>query len=185
MHLLKKISVLAILVLIMSSCAEEYSLKNYGKMRVLYYSDYTVNFFIEAADIKIKTDNEVVYSYFQGDRILRTQGDYDGRLLGGEYKELYLDKSLKERGTYKNGVKDGEWKTWNTEGKLIEVINWKEGKLHGKHLKYYKGQLGHEIEYKNNELVEGKKEKEKLETKEKEVKEDPKENKKEETEPKK
>ena len=177
MHLLRKISRWAIFVLL-ASCATVFSTEEkYGDSRVLYYSDYTVTFFIEDVDTKITTDHEVTYTYFQGDRILRSQGDYDGRLLGGEYKELYLNKSLKTRGTYRKGVRHGEWKTWDDQGKLTEISNWKEGKLNGEYKKYYKGQLAKEYTYKDNELVE-KEEKGKKESQEKKASSTPKKEKK-------
>jgi len=163
MHILKRISFVIFALFLLGSCAEKYSLKEYGKTRELHYSDYSIKFYLANNDIKIKTSNEVIYTYFQGDRIVRTQGEYDGRLLSGEYKELYTNKSLKQKGAYKKGVKVGEWKKWNEEGLLLEVSNWKEGKLNGSFLKYYKGQLAKEFVYKNNELVVKKEKKKKKE----------------------
>lgn len=142
-------------------CADQYITAQQGDMRQLNFQESIVYFHIAPKDVKVETDKTVTYAYFQGDRILYSQGDYDGRLLDGEYKEQYLNKALKEKGNYKNGVKDGEWKKWNDNGQLAEVVNWKEGKLDGKSIRYIKGQEGHVVEYKNNELVEKKEAKKK------------------------
>ena len=170
MQRLQKISILITIILLLGACQSKYSTKHYGKMRVLHYTDYSIHFYLADKDIKIKTDNVVMYTYFQGDRIVQTQGEYDGRLLNGTYKSLYTSKILKEKGTYKNGVKDGEWKRWNVGGKLVEVSHWKSGKLHGPFTTYKRGVEISTLMYKKNELVINKKDNKPIKDKTKEDK---------------
>jgi hypothetical protein len=55
---------------------------------------------------------------------------YQQDLLHGpcEYHESI---GSKETGQYVNGKKSGEWKSFNSQGKLIQAMTWKEGVLHG------------------------------------------------------
>jgi hypothetical protein len=75
----------------------------------------------------IKLVETKVYYWFNRDTILHTTGGFGGRLLNGEYKVYYPNKSLHESGWFFFGLKDGDWRTWNPDGSLLKVIHWKKG----------------------------------------------------------
>ena len=67
------------------------------------------------------------YYWYSANTIHTSQGGFSGKLLNGPYTEYYTDKNLKEQGNFKKGLKDGVWKSWNEEGILTSVTNWKHG----------------------------------------------------------
>ena len=67
------------------------------------------------------------YYWYNANTIHISQGGFSGKLLNGPYIEYYTDKNLKEQGNFKKGLKDGVWKSWNEEGTLTSVTNWKRG----------------------------------------------------------
>lgn len=67
------------------------------------------------------------YYWYSANLIHTTQGGYSGDLLNGHYNEYYPNKNLKEQGTFKKGLKNGVWKTWNKNGTINHVENWKNG----------------------------------------------------------
>ncbi len=59
--------------------------------------------------------------------------------------------------SYKNGQLDGELKQFSEKGKLIEVSHYKDGKKHGKEVRY-DDKSGKELKrtyYKNGEKLKG------------------------------
>jgi len=98
--------------------------------------------------------NDRFYFWYSANRIHSTQGGYSGRLLNGDYKEFYPDKTLKEEGTFKEGLKDGIWKTWNENGSLVQQYTWKKGLLSGKFIICDdKGYIRASGKYKNGTLL--------------------------------
>jgi antitoxin component YwqK of YwqJK toxin-antitoxin module len=68
-----------------------------------------------------------VYYWYDNNNIHISQGGFSGKLLNGLYESYYLDHNLKEQGIFKRGLKDGMWKTWNDDGSINQVTNWKDG----------------------------------------------------------
>lgn len=97
--------------------------------------------------------NDRFYFWYSSNTIHSTQGGYSGRLLNGNYKEFYPNKTLKEEGNFKNGLKEGLWKDWNDAGNLMQQYTWKKGLRSGKFIvcdeKGYIKQSGY---YKNDIL---------------------------------
>jgi antitoxin component YwqK of YwqJK toxin-antitoxin module len=91
---------------------------------------------IQAETIPVNSEPELhnnrFYYWYSSNKIHSTQGGYSGRLLNGNYKEFYPDKTLKEEGDFKEGLKDGIWKDWNPHGDLSQQYTWKKGLLSGK-----------------------------------------------------
>lgn len=69
----------------------------------------------------------LLYYWYSANTIHISQGGFSGKLLNGQYTEYYTNKNLKEQGNFKKGLKDGVWKSWNEEGTLTSVTNWKHG----------------------------------------------------------
>lgn len=76
---------------------------------------------------KMAIDPSKHYYWFQSDSIRYSQGAYAGRLLHGDYRESYADKSIKITGSYKKGLQDGEWRYLDANGTLRRVANWRRG----------------------------------------------------------
>jgi len=75
---------------------------------------------------KIKIEQNVIYYWFYINRILSTQGGFEGRLLNGTYNCFYPDNNLKEKGEFKDGQKTGKWTAWYITGKIKETAYWKK-----------------------------------------------------------
>ncbi|HXB10133.1 MAG TPA: hypothetical protein VNW04_23580 [Puia sp.] len=82
-------------------------------------------------DRPLKANPDKTYFWFRKDSIFTTKGDYAGRLLHGEYKVFYPDKSLRESGNFHYGLRVGEWKTWYPDGSLQSITWWKKGEETG------------------------------------------------------
>lgn len=87
------------------------------------------------------------YYWYSNNQIKITQGGYSGRLLNGNYKIFYLDRSLKEQGLFENGLKTGMWIKWSQQGKVYERANFKKGLLAGSFFRY--NNLGEVLESGN------------------------------------
>jgi len=82
---------------------------------------------IEPISSKPSIKPSLSYYWYSANTIHTSQGGFSGKLLNGLYTEYYTNKNLKEQGNFKKGLKDGVWKSWNEEGTLIAVTNWKHG----------------------------------------------------------
>lgn len=91
---------------------------------------------IQAETLPVNSDPELhnnrFYFWYSANMIHSTQGGFSGRLLNGNYKEFYGNKTLREEGNFREGLKDGIWKSWNENGNLAQQYTWKKGILFGK-----------------------------------------------------
>ncbi|HEY6160013.1 MAG TPA: hypothetical protein VI112_02290 [Bacteroidia bacterium] len=78
-----------------------------------------------------KTDPELTYYWYAYNKIIYTQGGYDGRLLHGQYTCFYPNGNLKQKGMFKNGLKVGKWMLWYASGTVAEISNWENGRKEG------------------------------------------------------
>jgi antitoxin component YwqK of YwqJK toxin-antitoxin module len=79
----------------------------------------------------INPKKDLTYYWCTSNKIMETQGGYEGKLLHGDYTVFYhSNNNLKEKGKFKNGLKNGEWTTWYENGKIASITHWKSGKLH-------------------------------------------------------
>lgn len=102
---------------------------------------------------RVHPRENVTYYWYTSNKIMQTQGGFDGKLLHGNYASFYLSNALKEKGCFKNGLKCGEWTTWYENGKMSEVIHWKNGKNSGICKAFNeKGELLKVYKMKNNKL---------------------------------
>ena len=73
----------------------------------------------------------------------------DGRL----YKENHKGSNVLWRTGWllPENKPDGKWNYYTNEGKIYEIINWKDGEKHGKHIEFYygKNQVNKVTEYKD------------------------------------
>lgn len=138
------------------------------------YPDYEVKAKIKTKETPIHIKDTISYFWYKSNRILKTQGGYEGKLLHGPYTSFYLNGNLKEQGQFKNGVKNGKWISWfdngmykgetiwcmglkhglckefNNKGNLVRVSNYKRGMLHGKMYELLDSKIISEKKYKRN-----------------------------------
>lgn len=136
-----------------------YSANGQSYKKILPVQKITVNYVDHSIVAELlpakygKADKDRFYAWVSGNQIVITQGGYSGKLLNGDYRDLYSNKNLKEFGRYVNGLKEGVWKNWNEEGILTDSYHWAKGMKHGKFYKY--DSLGRVVEkgkYRNNRL---------------------------------
>lgn len=117
------------------------------------YPDHTVKTNVLNSNKKIKAKADLIYYWYSANKIMETQGGFDGKILDGVYTSFYLSNNLKERGCFKKGLKHGEWVTWFEDGRIHEVRVWKNGVLNGECRSYNeKGELIKIWNVKNNQL---------------------------------
>lgn len=99
--------------------------------RFMSRHDTLYAFFAVSPERPLKVIADRTYYWFSKDSIFMTIGGYSARLLDGEYKVFYPDRSLRESGFFRYGLKDGTWKTWYPDGSPESVAFWKKGKERG------------------------------------------------------
>jgi MORN repeat variant len=100
--------------------------------------------------VKVKDCTSCLFHWFKNGKIQTTRGGYDGRLLHGNFSELYLNGALKQQGEFKKGLKDGEWRQWHDNGELLVLSKYKSGKLFGDYSEFDRaGKLIRSMTYKN------------------------------------
>lgn len=80
-------------------------------------------------EMTIKTNSLVTYFWHRNGQLRSTRGDFSGNILHGNYQEFDKSGRMLEKGTFYYGTKDGEWKSWNRNGEIIRLENWKKGFL--------------------------------------------------------
>lgn len=124
---------------------------------------------------KVKPEEDLTYYWYAYNKVMKTEGGYDGKLLHGQYAAFYFNNNLKEKGKFRKGLKDGKWISWYEHGKIMEIVEWskgkkdgpyrsydpqgqqvldanfKNGKLHGKTTSYLDGKILSEKKYRNGE----------------------------------
>lgn len=116
-------------------------------------TDAIIKIEVRSKQKKLSPKNNLIYYWYKSNKILATEGGFDGKPLHGKYTSFYFSQNLMEKGLFKNGLKKGEWKTWYENGKTEEIINWKSGIKHGKHVSYnFSGELVAEGNFKKGQL---------------------------------
>ena len=147
------------------------------------YSDYSVKTAVLNTSGKINVKQPLTYFWYSSNKIMDTQGGFDGKVLHGFYTSFYLSGNLKEKGAFKKGLKNGTWTSWYENGKIKENKHWKNGlqvhtsnsfndtgalvlqqkfrngKLHGTQTTYENGKITATHQYKRGmEVINNKKE---------------------------
>lgn len=101
----------------------------------VHYPEHTVIAHTEPVE-KVSLLNDRLYYWYGGNQISITQGGYSGKLLNGDYQDIYGNKNLKESGIFKEGLKTGIWKNWTDEGVLKDEFTFHKGKRKGTYFRY-------------------------------------------------
>ena len=115
--------------------------------------DYSAKLDVLSGESKITTKENLTYYWYASNKVMETQGGYDGKLLHGPYTSFYLNNNLKEKGSFKKGLKYGEWISWYENKNIHEISHWKNGVKHG-HFKSFNenGEQTLDADYKNGKL---------------------------------
>ena len=130
------------------------------------YPNYTVKANIYSELKKMSVKDTLVYYWYSSNKIMQTQGGFDGKLFHGTYTSFYLSNNLMEKGGFRNGLKTGLWNNWFENGKIKESMEWKNGLRNGGFKQfdengnllistnYKKGKLnGEYIQYSGNKSI--------------------------------
>ena len=102
---------------------------------------------------KVRTKPDRFYHWYKSDKIFKTEGGFDGRLLHGVVATFYPSKNLKSKGEFKYGLKKGEWLSWYKNGTLKKVVKWRKGRKNGRFSEYGKdGDLIKTGSYRDDQL---------------------------------
>lgn len=114
---------------------------------------YNYSFYVEYQNEEVRTNDDLVYYWFDNGEINQNRGGYSGLLLQGSYEKTTIGGKLIEKGSFENGLKNGQWKKWNVDGDLVELLVWKRGTRHGKYWSFDPPTNARTIAcYKNNLL---------------------------------
>lgn len=162
--------------LIAASASSQVKLKSTYPVYINYPA-YTIKANVLNSSEKIGVKESLTYYWYASNKIMNTQGGYDGKILMGPYTSFYLSGNLKEKGKFKKGVKNGEWITWFENGKINQIQNWrcgvqtgvdetfneageltlrqhyKRGKLIGKEITFEKDTISNLRTYKNGKKI--------------------------------
>jgi len=117
------------------------------------FDEYTVKTQMLNQNKSICVNNDRVYMWYNAQKIIETKGGYDGKLIHGIYRAFYLNNQLKEQGQIRYGLRDREWKYWYADGKLKELITWKNGVKNGTYCLYNDyGELMAKGRFRNDKL---------------------------------
>lgn len=129
-----------ILLFISAKCAmaqkskENFDVLNYK--HTVSQQDQVQTFYVSSGEKKVKVINDRFYHWYSKNKLVVTQGGYEGKLLNGPYVVTFPNKNIKEKGVFKDGLKTGEWKKWLENGNLNSLHHYKKGIYQGKYIEY-------------------------------------------------
>jgi hypothetical protein len=127
--------VISLSTIFLNSIAQSYSSRDIRRITI-NYNDSIIETGVAINAGTIEADKDLIYFWYYSNTISANQGGYYGIPLHGPYSSFTKDKKLMEQGYFKNGLKNDTWIKWFGNGKIREVYNWKNGRLHGSHHAY-------------------------------------------------
>lgn len=104
-------------------------------IRISTDAGYVVASLISSTKVKaVHADRD--YYWVRARQLNITQGGIGGDVLDGSYTAFHPDGQLMEQGRFDRGLKTGEWRKWLSTGALLEIVNWKAGRLHGERIRF-------------------------------------------------
>jgi antitoxin component YwqK of YwqJK toxin-antitoxin module len=98
---------------------------------VVSYDDSLVRANILIRNENITTSNQLMYYWYNQNRISKNMGGFAGALLHGPYLVYNKDKNLITQGSFDKGLMNGVWKYWDTNGIIEKSVEYKNGLLDG------------------------------------------------------
>nr|WP_320120044.1 hypothetical protein [uncultured Marinifilum sp.] len=132
--------------------AEKTSHEPLTRIAIIHENGYKIHCSVLVEKIKIKTELNTLYFWYQNDQIKSNGGGYSGLLLHGLYQKYDKQKNLIEEGQYVYGTKVGLWKFWNKQGEIVQTIEYKSGKRNGLDCIYQSAKIWEKSTYKSNQL---------------------------------
>ena len=130
-------------------------------------SDSRITASLSEGEDRIRIKDHLEYFWYKHGKVHSSEGGFAGTLLDGEYEEFYASHNLKTKGCFHKGLKSDVWKVWYPNGKLQEVVTYKDGLRHGPlkrydqegnltlNTNYCRGKLhGREVKYENGKPTE-------------------------------
>lgn len=121
----------------------------------LIKNDTLIQFYTKPPADKLPSNfpEDKYYTWYSADSILVTKGSYSGKLLHGDYIELYPNRALKQKGKYLYGAKNGNWESWYQNGERESIIVWKNGVKDGIEKLYSRDGTIQQMKYKQGEIL--------------------------------
>jgi hypothetical protein len=120
---------------------------------VVNYTDSIVRANILLQKVDIATSNDLMYYWYNQNKISNNMGGYAGSLLQGSYLVYDNNKNLITEGEFDRGLMNGTWRYWNSKGILKKSAEFKKGQLHGNFMIYdTNGNLLESFKYKSGKL---------------------------------
>jgi antitoxin component YwqK of YwqJK toxin-antitoxin module len=103
-----------------------------SSVSVINKGDSSIRFSLIDPNRRVKSKSKSEYFWFRSGKIRRTEGEFGGKLLNGEYELFGPDSELFQKGQFRKGMKKGTWKSWHPNGALAEIEKYRQGKKSGK-----------------------------------------------------
>lgn len=76
------------------------------------------------------------YYWYRSKAVHHTAGNYEGKLLDGEYSVFYPSDNLAVKGAFRKGLRNRKWQKWYENGRTKEISFYKMGKRKGVFVAY-------------------------------------------------
>ena len=113
-------------ILILVACSSKPKLGEIGNYQV-ELENAKADFNVLMWEQGMKTKKEKVYASYSNNNIHFAQGVIAGKPLHGKYKEVGINGELLVVGEFNKGLKNGYWTYYNTEGRLLSDLTYKQG----------------------------------------------------------
>ena len=134
---------------------QDYESKYNTRTVMINYPDSVIKAKILNTQKDFKIDDELIYYWYNDNKIGNNRGGFIGKPLHGIYTVCTNNGVLIKQGEFENGLKIGKWKTWYLSGELRSIEIYKNGLKNDIHYYYSEeGKTLKEIKFKNGEVVE-------------------------------
>ncbi len=134
---------------------QDYESKYNTRTVMINYPDSVIKAKILNTQKDFKVDDELIYYWYNDNKIGSNRGGFIGKPLHGTYIVCTNDGVLIKQGEFENGLKTGKWKTWYLSGELRSIETYKSGLKNDIHYYYSEeGEILKEIKFKNGKTVE-------------------------------
>ncbi|HLN74517.1 MAG TPA: hypothetical protein VK205_14590 [Prolixibacteraceae bacterium] len=121
------VSVIVIMLVFMHTLTQ--AVNPFTHSVTLENKDRVYQFSVIYQEINIRKNSHITYYWLRNGQLQTTIGDYAGNIVHGDYQEFSKSGKMLEKGTFIYGKKDGEWRSWNKNGEIIKLEQWRKGFL--------------------------------------------------------
>ena len=97
---------------------------------------FSINLFAQIGTVETDTTEMEYVKFYHSDGQISSEGYFKDGKPNGFWKTYYEDGSLKSEGNRENFLLTGQWKFYNDESVITHIINYRQGKKHGRRITY-------------------------------------------------